>query len=238
MAQNSKLITKTFILVFLLISTLGASAQRKRKDYLVTIETPFGTMHAVLYDEAIQHKKNFLKLVEDKFYDDLLFHRVIQSFMIQGGDPASKNAKEGIMLGEGDVGYQVPAEITPTLFHKKGALAAARDNNPAKASSGCQFYIVQGKVWDDNTLSKQMARSPQRTYTDEQKNVYKTIGGTPHLDGNYTVFGQVIDNLWVIDSVAKQKTDKNNRPLNDVKMKITCKKMRKKKITKLFSYQF
>lgn len=238
MVQNSTLITKTLLLTFFFISTLSVSAQRKRKDYLVTIETSFGTMHAILYDEAIQHKKNFLKLVDDKFYDGLLFHRVIQSFMIQGGDPASKNAKEGVMLGEGDVGYQVPAEITPTLFHKKGALAAARDNNPAKASSGCQFYIVQGKVWDDSTLSKQMARSPQRIYTSEQKNVYKTIGRTPHLDGNYTVFGQVIDNLWVIDSVAKQRTDKNNRPLTDIAMKVSGKKMKKKKISKLYAYQF
>jgi peptidyl-prolyl cis-trans isomerase B (cyclophilin B) len=146
-----------------------------------------------------------LKLVNKKFYDGLLFHRVINTFMIQGGDPKSKGAAQGTMLGEGDVGYRVPAEILPNIFHKKGVIAAARDNNPEKASSGCQFYVVQGKVWDDKTLAEQMKRSPLRTYTPEQQQVYKTIGGTPHLDGNYTVFGQVLDNLWVIDSVATQK---------------------------------
>eukprot|EP01136_Pigoraptor_vietnamica_P012962 Opistho-1_new@53418 len=131
-----------------------------------------------------------------------------------------------------------PQKLRQNCFIKKGILAAARDNNPEKASSGCQYYIVQGQVWNDSSLTKQMARSPLRTYTEEQKNVYKTIGGTPHLDGNYTVFGQVIDNLWVVDSVANQARDKNNRPLKDIPMKITCKKMRKKKITKLYAYSF
>lgn len=228
------------ILLYFIVSiiTFQAFSQRKRKDYLVTFSTPFGEMHAVLHNETPQHKKNFLKLVDDKFYDGLLFHRIINTFMIQGGDPNSKNAKAGELLGNGDVGYKVPAEIMPELFHKKGVIAAARDNNPEKASSGCQYYIVQGQVWNDSTLAKQMARSPLRIYTEEQKNVYKTIGGTPHLDGNYTVFGQVIDNLWVIDSVARQPRDKNNRPLKDIAMKITCKKMRKKKITKLYAYTF
>ena len=234
MNSNSK------ILLYFIASTITFQtfSQRKRKDYLVTFSTPFGEMHAILHNQTPQHKKNFLKLVDDKFYDGLLFHRIIKSFMIQGGDPNSKKAKEGELLGNGDVGYKVPAEITPELFHKKGVIAAARDNNPEKASSGCQYYIVQGQVWNDSTLARQMARSPLRTYTEEQKNVYKTIGGTPHLDGNYTVFGQVIDNLWVIDSVANQPRDKNNRPLKDIAMKITCKKMRKKKITKLYAYTF
>ena len=227
------------ILLFILIITISQQlkAQSKR-DYLVTITTPWGEMHAILYDKTPKHKTNFLKLVDDKFYNDLLFHRIIDGFMIQGGDPKSKNAKEGEMLGNGDVGYKVDAEITPDLFHKKGALAAARDNNPQKASSGCQYYVVQGKVWNDKTLKEQMARSPQRVFTDEQQQVYKTIGGTPHLDGNYTVFGQVIDNLWVIDSVAKQPRNGQNRPLKDIVMKIKCKKMRKKKITKLYGWEF
>ena len=212
-------------------------AQSKR-DYLVTITTPWGEMHTILYDKTPKHKTNFLKLVDDKFYNDLLFHRIIDGFMIQGGDPKSKTAKQGEILGDGDVGYRVDAEITPDLFHKKGALAAARDNNPQKASSGCQYYVVQGKIWNDKTLKEQMARSPQRVFTDEQKQVYKTIGGTPHLDGNYTVFGQVIDNLWVIDSVAKQPRNGQNRPLKDIAMKIKCKKMRKKKITKLYGWEF
>jgi cyclophilin family peptidyl-prolyl cis-trans isomerase len=209
-----------------------------KKDYLVTIGTPWGEMHAVLFDKTPKHKANFLKLVDDKFYDGLLFHRIINGFMIQGGDPNSRKAKPKEMLGNGDVGYKVDAEILPDLFHKKGVLAAARDNNPAKASSGCQYYIVQGKVWNDSTLQQQIARSPKRFFTDEQKQVYKTIGGTPHLDGNYTVFGQVIDNLWVIDSVATQKRDAQNRPLIDLPMTISCKKMRKKKITKLYGWVF
>jgi cyclophilin family peptidyl-prolyl cis-trans isomerase len=223
------------ILLFLVNQQL--TAQNKR-DYLITITTPWGDMHAILYEQTPLHKANFLKLVDDKFYDGLLFHRIINTFMVQGGDPDSRTAKQGTILGNGDVGYKVPAEITHELFHKKGALAAARDGNPAKASSGCQFYVVQGQIWNDETLKERMMRTPQRIFTDVQKQVYKTIGGTPHLDGNYTVFGQVIDNLWVIDSVAAQSRDENNRPLKDIPMKITCKKMRKKKITKLYGYIF
>jgi cyclophilin family peptidyl-prolyl cis-trans isomerase len=228
---------KIFTIFTLLIVNQALTAQSK-KDYLVTITTPWGDMHAILHDETPQHKTNFLKLVDDKFYDGLLFHRIINTFMIQGGDPDSRKAVVGGMLGNGDVGYKVPAEITPELFHKKGALAAARDSNPAKASSGCQFYVVQGQVWNDETLKERMMRTPQRVFTDAQKQVYRTIGGTPHLDGNYTVFGQIIDNLWVIDSVASQRRDGNNRPLKDIVMKISCKKMRKKKITKLYGWEF
>jgi cyclophilin family peptidyl-prolyl cis-trans isomerase len=226
----------SLLLIFITISQ-QITAQSKR-DYLVTITTPWGEMHAILHDKTPKHKANFLKLVDDKFYDGLLFHRIIDGFMIQGGDPKSKTAKQGEMLGDGDVGYKVDAEILPDLFHKKGVLAAARDNNPQKASSGCQFYVVQGKVWNDKTLQEQMARSPQRVFTDEQKQVYKTVGGTPHLDGNYTVFGQVLDNLWVIDSVAKQPRNAQNRPLKDISVTIKCKKMRKKKITKLYGWEF
>jgi peptidyl-prolyl cis-trans isomerase B (cyclophilin B) len=226
------------IALLLLFITITHLTNAQRRDYLVTIATPWGEMHAILYGQTPEHKKNFIKLVKSKFYDDLLFHRVIKSFMIQGGDPNSKTAKQGDMLGEGDVGYKVPAEIKPELFHKKGALAAARDNNPEKASSGCQFYVVQGQIWNDKTLAQQMTRSPLRIYTDEQQQVYKTIGGTPHLDGNYTVFGQVLDNLSVVDSVVIQSKDKNNRPLKDIAMKISCKKMSKKKITKRYGYEF
>jgi cyclophilin family peptidyl-prolyl cis-trans isomerase len=227
----------TFFLTFLSLAYTHTQAQ-SRKDYLVTIGTPWGEMHAVLFDKTPKHKANFLKLVDDKFYDGLLFHRIVDGFMIQGGDPNSRKAKPKEMLGNGDIGYKIDAEIQPDLFHKKGVLAAARDNNPAKASSGCQYYIVQGKVWNDSTLRMQMARSPQRVFTEAQKQVYKTIGGTPHLDGNYTVFGQVVDNLWVIDSVAKQKRDAQNRPLVDLPMKVSCKKMRKKKITRLYGWTF
>ncbi len=228
---------KILTILSLLFINQQLTAQSK-KDYLVTITTPWGDMHAILHDQTPQHKANFLKLVDGKFYDGLLFHRIINLFMIQGGDPQSRTATQGMMLGNGENGYKVPAEITPELFHKKGALAAARDGNPEKASSGCQFYVVQGQVWNDETLKERMMRTPQRVFTDAQKQVYKTIGGTPHLDGNYTVFGQVIDNLWVIDSVATQRRDGNNRPLKDIAMKITCKKMRKKKITKLYGWEY
>jgi cyclophilin family peptidyl-prolyl cis-trans isomerase len=235
--NQQKTMKKAFIFFTLLLINQALTAQSK-KDYLVTITTSWGEMHAVLHDQTPQHKANFLKLVDDKFYDGLLFHRIINLFMIQGGDPESRTAKQGMMLGNGENGYKVPVEITPELFHKKGALAAARDNNPTKASSGCQFYVVQGQVWDDETLKERMMRTPKRVFTDEQKQFYKTIGGTPHLDGNYTVFGQVVDNLWIIDSVATQRRDGNNRPLKDIPMKITCKKMRKKKITKLYGWEF
>jgi cyclophilin family peptidyl-prolyl cis-trans isomerase len=236
--KHSSAMQKIISFILVLLLTYSYAQAQSKKDYLVTIGTPWGEMHAVLFDKTPKHKANFLKLVDDKFYDGLLFHRIIDGFMIQGGDPNSRKAKPKEILGNGDVGYKIDAEILPDLFHKKGVLAAARDNNPAKASSGCQYYIVQGKVWNDSTLRMQMARSPQRVFTDEQKQVYKTIGGTPHLDGNYTAFGQVIDNLWVIDSVAKQKRDAQNRPLVDLPMKVSCKKMRKKKITKLYGWTF
>ncbi|HLK98753.1 MAG TPA: peptidylprolyl isomerase, partial [Hymenobacter sp.] len=177
-----------------------------------------------------------------KFYDNLLFHRVIQNFMIQGGDPNSRNAPVGEPLGNGDVGYKIPAEIVPTLFHKKGSLAAARDNNPEKASSGCQFYIVQGRVWPDDELQKQVvrsqARAPERVFTEEQKQTYKSLGGSPHLDGNYTVFGEVIDGLAIVDSIAGQTRDAQDRPKQDIRMTVTGDWVRKKKITKQYKFRY
>lgn len=215
---------------------------RKKKDYLVTVQTTYGPMRLVLYDKTPKHKENFIKLVERKFYDSLLFHRVIPAFMMQGGDPNSKAAKPGAMLGNGNVGYTVPAEILPDLFHKKGALAAARDNNPAKASSGCQFYIVQGKVWPGDELKKQIDRSreraPDRQFTDAQRQTYETIGGTPHLDGNYTVFGEVIDGLAIVDSVTAQPRDAQNRPLTDLRMTVAGAWIKKKKITKQYGFLY
>jgi peptidyl-prolyl cis-trans isomerase B (cyclophilin B) len=216
----------------------GCFAQKKsKKDYLITIETPQGTMHAVLFDEAPKHKANFIKLSEDKFYDGLLFHRVIENFMIQGGDPNSKDAKPDVALGNGSNGYKVPAEFSPKLFHQKGALAAARDNNPAKESSGCQFYIVEGRKWNKADLDKQVARAARKP-TDEQRKVYETIGGTPHLDGAYTVFGQVIDGMAVIDKIGMEPRDEKDRPEKNISMKISVKKMKKKKITRKYGYQF
>lgn len=227
------------ILLLALLLSLPAWATKppKKKDYLVRLSTNFGTMHLLLFDQTPKHKENFIKLTEQKFYDGLLFHRVIEKFMIQGGDPDSRKAKSGDRLGNGDVGYKIPAELDATLFHKKGSLAAARDNNPEKASSGCQFYIVQGRVWDDEGLKTQMARSG-RSFTEDQISTYKTLGGSPHLDGNYTVFGTVIDGLAVVDSIARQPRDEANRPLNDVRMTVSGKWVKKKKITRQFGYSY
>jgi len=213
-------------------------AQKKsKKDYLITLSTEAGTMRLVLFDETPLHKANFLKLTRDKFYDGLLFHRIIENFMIQGGDPNSKKAEGGVALGNGSVGYRIPAEFRPGLFHRKGAVAAARDNNPEKESSGCQFYIVQGRRLAGDELEKQLARAPRQA-TEAQKEVYRTLGGSPHLDGNYTVFGQVIDGLSVIDSIAARPRDARDRPNKDATMRVSVKKMRKQKITKRYGYRF
>ncbi|MCE7041905.1 peptidylprolyl isomerase [Dyadobacter sp. CY312] len=227
-------------LLFLLLSafSLNVSAQKKsKKDDLITIKTDQGTMQVILFDETPKHKANFIKLAKDKFYDGLLFHRVIESFMIQGGDPESRNADSEKMLGKGDNGYKIPAEFSPKLFHQKGALAAARDNNPAKESSGCQFYIVQGKKWNKADLDKQAARAA-RKITNEQKAVYEKIGGTPHLDGSYTVFGQVIDGIDVIDKITSYPRDERDRPEKNIAMKVSVKKMKKKKITRKYGWNY
>lgn len=233
--------TKSTLVALLLLPTLLTAQNRKKKDFLVTFQTDFGTMHAILSDQTPKHKENFIKLVGQKFYNGLLFHRVINAFMIQGGDPNSRTAQPGEPLGNGDVGYKIPAEFVPALFHKKGALAAARDNNPEKASSGCQFYIVQGRVWDDDALAKQQERIRNlngRLPTPEQVQVYKTIGGTPHLDGNYTVFGQVLDGLETVDKIAQQPADAVNRPKQDIRMTVSGEWIRKKKITKQYGYRY
>lgn len=192
---------------------------KKPKFCMVEIETPFGTMKAKLYDETPQHRDNFLKLAEEGFFDDLLFHRVIEGFMIQGGDPNSKDAKPGQRLGTGGPGYQIPAEFVDTLAHIKGALAAARTNNPQKKSSGSQFYIVQGRTMTDDQLNVMEAQKDIH-YTEEQREIYKTQGGTPQLDQEYTVFGQVVEGLDVLDKIAAAQTDGANRPKEDIKMKI------------------
>lgn len=209
---------KRLLLLVCLILTLPAMAAKNRK---VKIITPYGTMVIELYNTTPKHRDNFIKLAKHHFYDSTLFHRVIKSFMIQGGDPDSKHAAKGAMLGNGDVNYTIPAEFQLNLYHKKGALAAARDDNPAKASSGCQFYIVQGKVWTDEELDKlERGRLGGRKIPVDQREYYKKYGGTPQLDQSYTVFGQVVEGLDVIDKIAGLKTDGNDRPLEDVAMKI------------------
>jgi peptidyl-prolyl cis-trans isomerase B (cyclophilin B) len=191
-------------------------------------------MNLVLFDKTPQHKANFLKLANEKFYDSTLFHRVMQNFMIQGGDPDSKNAKPNQALGSGGLKYKIPAEISAEFYHKKGALAAAHDGNPEKASSSSQFYIVQGKIWNESDLEPQIKRSG-RPFTDLQKSTYKSIGGSPHLDGNYTVFGQLIGGYAVLDSIANVKKGPRNRPEIDVPMTVTVQKLRKKKILKKYA---
>ena len=185
----------------------------------VRVTTDSGVIVLRLYDKTPQHRDNFIKLVNEHFYDSLLFHRVISTFMIQGGDPQSKNAPAGTMLGNGDVGYTIPAEFDTTLFHKRGALAAARDNNPAKASSGCQFYIVQGKQYSDADLDMMEQRMGFK-FSPLKRIAYKTVGGTPFLDMNYTVFGEVESGFEVIDKIATVPKDGTDRPLGDVRMKM------------------
>ncbi|CAA9252069.1 MAG: Peptidyl-prolyl cis-trans isomerase [uncultured Cytophagales bacterium] len=229
---------KSICLVLLFLLVQAAVAQKKsKKDYLVTISTEYGTMYAVLYDVTPRHKANFIALADTGFYNGTLFHRIINGFMIQGGDPNSKKAAPGEPLGNGDVGYQVPAEFHEKLFHKKGVLAAARDNNPEKASSGCQFYIVQGKVLKDEDFAVAERRSG-RTIPADQRQVYKTVGGTPHLDQNYTVFGEVIKGVEVIDTIAGQPRGSMDRPEKDIPMQVKVEKMKKKKITKRYGYKF
>lgn len=193
----------------------------KEKRSTIDITTNFGVMKIVLYNETPLHRDNMLAKVNAHFYDSLLFHRVIRDFMIQGGDPESKHAAAGAMLGGGSApGGQIPAEFLPGLFHKKGVIAMARNNNPEKASSNCQFYIVHGKKYTDDELNSIEKRSNVK-YTPEQREIYKTIGGTPQLDQNYTVFGEVYEGLSVVDSIAHVKTDRNDRPLQDVRMNVT-----------------
>ncbi|MBY5959442.1 peptidylprolyl isomerase [Membranicola marinus] len=190
---------------------------------LVEIETPYGNMIVELYDDTPQHQKNFLDLTRKGFYDDLLFHRVIDGFMVQGGDPQSRNADSNARLGAGGPGYQVPAELDAGHKHFKGALAAARQGdpvNPEKKSSGSQFYIVHGGPVSKDDL-KMFGRRNNQDYSEEEIEAYEKEGGTPFLDGQYTVFGRVIKGLDVIDKIAKTQTGAGDRPVEDITMKIT-----------------
>lgn len=192
------------------------------KDCLVEIQTEYGNMVAKLYNATPQHRDNFIKLVEDGFYDGLLFHRVIDGFMIQGGDPRSRNARPGQNLGSGGPGYQVPGEFVDTLVHTKGALAAARTGdavNPERKSSGSQFYIVHGQPLTDAAIDN-FEKRKGLTYSEEQRTILREEGGVPFLDKEYTVFGQVIEGLDVIDKIAAVKTAPGDRPVEDVKMTI------------------
>ena len=228
-------------LSLLLMSSSGceSTGMASKEPAKVEIATKFGNMVVQLSDSTPQHRDNFLKLVDDQFYDSLIFHRVIREFMVQGGDPQSKGADANARLGSGGPGYTVEAEIRPDLLHVKGALSAARqgDNvNPERRSSGSQFYLVQGRQFSENELSGIEGRiaafaneygnglanveNGQFVYSDESRELYKTVGGTPFLDMQYTVFGYVIEGLDIIDSIAAEPTDRRrgDRPLEDVVM--------------------
>lgn len=266
---------KTTLLVLLYLSFWSCSKKSKSsnsdKEQRRTIEiiTDYGNMTIELYNETPLHRDNFINLAKNGAFDSLLFHRVIKDFMIQGGDPDSKKAKPGDTLGEGDAPYVINAEFNQSLFHKKGVLAAARDNNPSKASSAMQFYIAQGKVYNDSLLDKAQERinkwmaqdyfknnpnkkpildSLQKAIDNEnrerytiladsilklarseenfklysipsaQREIYKSSGGIPHLDRNYTVFGEVIKGIEVVDSIAKVETDSLDRPTKDLRI--------------------
>lgn len=204
-------------------------------DKDVAIITTRGTIVVRLSDSTPLHRDNFLRLVKQHYYDSVLFHRVIQQFMIQAGDPGSKRAAKGEPLGDGGPDYLVPAEFRQSMFHHKGVLAAAREGdnvNPAKASSASQFYIVQGRIHTDASLdSIETFRLKGRKIPPEHRNVYKTVGGSPHLDQNYTIFGGVLSGLDVVDSIAAVPTSKGvdrDRPLEDVRI-LTMKLVKRRK---------
>ncbi len=212
---NMKTILQAFLLTFFLFPFSMQSQTR------IEIITSLGTMEGILYDQTPIHKENFIELVSKDHYDGMLFHRVIQDFMIQTGDPDSKNAKPGQSLGHGDVSYKLPPEFDPSLYHKKGAIAAARqsDNrNPQKKSSGSQFYIVQGTTFTAEQLEIFVNKELHIPFTPQQVEAYTTMGGTPHLDYSYTVFGQITKGFDVIDKIANSETDPRDRPLTDVKI--------------------
>jgi peptidyl-prolyl cis-trans isomerase B (cyclophilin B) len=187
----------------------------------IVAETTMGTIKIKLYETTFKHSDNFVKLINEGYYNGQLFHRVIKNFMIQSGDDKSLTAQPGEKLGMGGKPYTIPAEIYPEFYHKKGAIAAARtsDNvNPQRESSGSQFYIVQGEIFSRDQLNMFVSRNAHAPFTQEQIDVYTTIGGTPHLDNSYTVFGEVIEGLEVIDSIAGVSTDSFNRPTEDIKI--------------------
>jgi cyclophilin family peptidyl-prolyl cis-trans isomerase len=215
---------KLFTLLLLLTAITSFS---KPKNQYVRIKTAYGSCIIRLYNETPKHRDNFIKLTKQGFYNGTLFHRVIQNFMIQGGDPDSKNAKPGAELGNGDLKYTIPAEFRDSLFHKRGVLAAARDNNPAMASSATQFYIVEGKRLTDEDLDKLIAgRLKGRKIPASEREYYRSVGGTPQLDQTYTVYGEVVFGLDMVDRIADVKKDKKDRPLTDVPMTVELLKPR------------
>ena len=217
-----------FLLLTLVVANVQAQSLTDTLRYEVLLETDSGNIRIQLYNETPRHRDNFLKLVRSGAYNGVLFHRVIKDFMIQTGDLGSKNAKPGEALGDTPETYSLPAEIDyPKLLHRRGAVAAARESddvNPKRESSASQFYIVWGIKFSDGQLDWAQERLNAHTdntvqMTPEVRNIYKEVGGTPHLDGQYTVFGQVLDGLDVVDRIQKQPVDANDRPLADVRIR-------------------
>ena len=205
---------KTLLLFLALALNIAAFSQTNK----VVIETDSGRIVVALYDNTPLHRDNMIKLVNQKFFDSTLWHRIIPGFVIQGGDPESKRAQPGQMLGNGDLGYKVPAEINDSNFHQRGALGMARDNNPEKASSACQFYIVTGRVATDQELDNLAGRTG-RNFTPYQREIYKTAGGTPSLDGNYTIFGIVTEGMDVVDKIVNMPRNQMDRPNTDIALR-------------------
>jgi len=217
-----------------------------KKDSLVVIHTPYGDMTVVLYRQTPIHRANFLKLAQEGFYDSTLFHRVIKDFMIQGGDPNSKNPNEPGSYGHGGPGYTLPAEIQPELYHRRGVLAAARlgdVQNPKRESSGSQFYIVQGKTFSDEELAGVKERM-QRLFPDydmpqDMRETYQTEGGSPWLDRQYTIFGEVIEGLEVIDQIAQQPVSyAGSIPETPIPVTMEIRVMKRKKVEKKLDYTY
>ena len=220
---------KTFTLILFLF-TISATFAKIPKNQYVRIKTIYGQCIIRLYNETPKHRDNFIKAIKSKVLDSTLFHRVIQNFMIQGGDPDSKNAKPGIELGNGGFKNTIDAEFNDSLYHKRGALAAAREGdakNPKKASSSTQFYIVEGKRYTDTELDKlEAGRLKDFKIPLSQRTVYKTVGGTPQLDHSYTVFGEVVSGLDMVDLIADLPKDSHDRPLQNVPVTIELLKKR------------
>ena len=219
------MVKRIMLVALSLLLVLTTEARRKERRSVVRLETSMGVIRVALYDETPCHRDNFLKLVGEGFYNGTLFHRVIKDFMIQGGDPDSRTAEAGQHLGEGDVGYTLPAEFQlPYYYHLRGALGAARegdDVNPERRSSGSQFYIIWGKSWGPSSIKDVRRRLADEDIelTSEMASAYEQYGGSPHLDGQYTVFGEVIEGLGIVREIQKVSTDSNDRPLEDVVIK-------------------
>jgi cyclophilin family peptidyl-prolyl cis-trans isomerase len=213
--------TKLIIFIFCIIFSQSYS-----QTYTAKIKTTEGVIKVMLYDSTPLHRDNFIKLVNEHFYDSLLFHRVIKGFVAQGGDPVSKKCSDTLTLGDGDLGYTIPKEFVASYYHKRGAFAQARDDRPDMASSACQFYIVQGKVSNDSILEKAYKRNNYKQPANHEK-VYRTTGGIPHLDMRYTVYGEVVSGMDVVDKICAMATDKKDRPLQNVRIKTIVIKKKK-----------